>query len=404
VLPNKFRVAFPTTLKAVAALAFVSASVACFISPRAARAQTAHAALPEFIPCGPDSDDSEELRDGMGRPLAGASLLSTDFCSEWNPEFLFNGHRCCSLVKRAKGSRRRRRMPAKVCSRDRFKPNFCDEVTDDQRVYAGAVSSGRIPDVLALINQDMGRKGDQAYCTVNNGFLAWGRPIVPTPGNRVQLRMADRCTNYGTDNMTGMLEWAGREVAKQYSDPQFSGVHLLVGDISAPRGGCLAGRNGPKGHASHTTGQDADVGFLSVRTGHPSPGSFVTDFDPKANWWLMKQFFKNPYACVKVIFLDKKLIRKLGKVTRGDEDWEKYRRFVRHIPGHKNHMHIRIGDGPGQPGCYPGANPEDETDEIEGVEESVDLEALDFSPKIAGPKPASTSQNSATGQGADAQE
>ena len=109
------------------------------------------------------------------------------------------------------------------------------------------------------------------------------------------------------------------------------------------------------------------------------PAQFSTRTStPSANWWLIKQFFKNPYACVRVIFLDKKLIRKLGKVAKGDEDWEKYWRYIRHIPGHRNHMHLRIGDGPGQPGCAGGGNPEDEPEEIEGVEESVDLEALDL--------------------------
>jgi murein endopeptidase len=319
--------------------------------------------------------------------LPGVQALSTDFCAEWNPEFLFNGHRCCSKVQRA-GGRRRRRLPPKVCTRDRFKANFCEDITDDEREYANAVNSGKIPDVLAYLNQELGRRGDQAYCTVNNGFLAWGRPILPTPLNRVQIRSADRCTNYGTDAMIGMLEWAGREVAREYTDPKFGGLRLLVGDITAPRGGCLAGRTGPRGHASHTNGQDADVGFLTPRQGRPSPDSFHGDFDAKANWWLIKQFFKNPYACVKVIFLDKRLIRKLGKVARGDEDWNKYWRYIRHVPSHRNHMHLRIGDGPGLPGCSGDANPEEEPEEIEGVEEPVDLEALDL--QLTGPKPAST--------------
>jgi murein endopeptidase len=355
--------------------------------PTAARAAKVN--LPEFAPCGPESDDSDPVRDGQGRPLEGAPALSADFCAEWNPEFLFNGHRCCSKVLRAGGGRRRRRMPSKVCSRDRFKPNFCEDVTDDQRAYTDAVNSGKIPDVLAYLNQEMGRRGEQAYCTVNNGFLAWGRPILPTAGNRIRLRSPDRCTNYGTDSMAGMLEWAGRQVAEEYSDPKYAGLRVLIGDIAAPRGGCLAGRSGPKGHASHTNGQDADIGFLTPRPGRDSPTAFHTDFDAKANWWFIKQIFKNPYACVRVIFLDRRLIRKLGKVARGDEEWDKYWRYIRHIPGHRNHMHVRIGEGPGPVGCS-GGNPEDESEELDGGEEAIDLEALDVI--LEGPKPASTTQ------------
>ena len=99
-------------------------------------------------------------------------------------------------------------------------------------------------------------------------------------------------------------------------------------------------------------------------------------------------------------FLDKKNIRKLGKVVRGDEDWDRYKRFIRHIPGHKNHIHVRIGNGPGQPGCFPGANPEDETEEVEGGgEDGFDIEALGLPPGKSNRKPVSVSS-----QGADIQE
>lgn len=378
-------------IREISQLSFVALAACASLAVFGPLSLPAHArgTLPEFAPCSPESDAFDDMRDGVGKTLPGALALSTDFCAEWNPEFMFNGHRCCSKVLRQGGSRRRRRLPAKVCSRDRFKPNFCEDITEEEREYTNAVNSGKIPDVLAYINQEMGRKGEQAYCTVNNGFLAWGRPILPTATNRIQIRSEDRCTNYGTDSMIGMLEWAGREVAKEYDDPHYSGLRLLIGDITAPRGGCLAGRTGPKGHASHTNGQDADVGFLTPKPGRASPTAFHTDFDAKANWWLIKEFLNNPYACVKVIFLDKRLIRKLGKAARGDVEWNKYWRYIRHVPGHRNHMHLRIGEGPGQPGCSGGGNPEEEPEEIEGVEEPVDLEALDM--QLTGPKPASTS-------------
>lgn len=350
------------------------------LAARTAEAQGSRAPLPEFGPCGPESDDTAEIRDGLGRIIPGIAPPSSDFCAQWNPEFPHNGGRCCSIVKRAKvGGRRRRRSPPKTCTMDRFKQSFCDEITDEQRGYIDGVEEGKV-DVLSVINQELGRKGEQAYCTVNNGFLAWGRPVLGTPSNRIVLREPNRCANFGTDHMTGMIEWTGRQLAKEYADTHHAGVSLVVGDISAPRGGCLAGRSGPRGHASHTTGQDADIGFLSAHADRRSPSAFITDFDAKANWWLFKQVFKNPYACVKVIFLDKKLIKKLGKAARGDEDWARYARFIRHMPSHKNHFHVRIGDGPGQPGCFPGANPEDETDELDGIEEEVDLEAMDVSP------------------------
>lgn len=240
-------------------------------------------------------------------------------------------------------------------------------MTEEQRGYPQKLSAlGKDADVLALISSEFGKNGDQAFCSPNNGFLAFGRRLVPSDQNRIWLRSPDRCTEFGTDGMIGMLEWMGRQVAHEYSDPRYSGTHLVVGDVSAPRGGCLAGPSGKRGHKSHTNGQDVDLGFLVASAGRESPLNFHQQFDPKTNWWLAKQILKNPYACVKVVFLDKRLIPKLGKgaYASGDgELWEKYRRFFRHMPGHKNHFHVRVGDWPGDPGCVPDATPELETEE-----------------------------------------
>ncbi|HLD99573.1 MAG TPA: penicillin-insensitive murein endopeptidase [Bdellovibrionota bacterium] len=280
-----------------------------------------------------------------------------DFCAEWNPEFPYNGHHCCGTPK----FKRRRRVDR--CSWQRRKTSYCGEMTTEQREYADNVASGKLNDVLAYISDQVLRGEEQSYCSVNNGFLARGRKIVPTSSNRIRLRAPFRCVDFGTDAMIGMLEWVGRQVGGQYSAPEYAGVRLIVGDISAPKGGCLPGRVGRRGHASHTTGQDVDLGFLMTRPYKDSIVSFHRQFDPVANWWLAKQLFKNPYACVKVAFLDRSHIRKLAKVARGDPDWEKFGRFIRHVKSHRNHWHVRIGEGPGQPGCTNDAHPELETED-----------------------------------------
>jgi murein endopeptidase len=191
------------------------------------------------------------------------------------------------------------------------------------------------------------------------------------------VRAPARCTHYGTDPMVGMLEWVGRQVDRKYEgEEQFSKLRLLIGDISAPRGGCLLGRGGRLGHASHTSGQDADIGFLTPIADRASPEHFHKDFDVKANWYLIKQIFQNPFACVKVIFLDKRLIRKLAKSVGREPEWAHYGRFLRHVRGHNNHMHVRVGGGPGIPGCVLGAHPElEEGDEPQSDSES-DAEGL----------------------------
>jgi murein endopeptidase len=242
-------------------------------------------------------------------------------------------------------------------------------MTDEQKEYIAQLKSAKPPfDPLDAITRDLGRK-DQAYCTVNNGFLAHGRPIVPSEANHILLRTPERCTQFGSDNMIGMLEWLGRQVGSQFKGPEYSGLHLLIGYISAPRGGCLAGSSGRHGHLSHTNGSDVDVGLLTPLKNRRSPASFTTTFDAKANWWMIKQILKNPYACVKVMFLDRRLIRKLSKVASHDEEWHLYARFLRHQKGHRNHVHVRVGNHPGDPGCSPGADP--------SLEEEADVEELD---------------------------
>ncbi|MBC7692536.1 MAG: penicillin-insensitive murein endopeptidase [Methylotenera sp.] len=324
----------------------------------------------DFVSCDPSS---EFLESPDGGP-------TVDFCSKWNPEFTFRGHQCCAKVtpgasvERVKGKkgRRRRRVTRDRCAPDRIKGNYCDEMTAEQKQYSEDAVSGKLGDLLKLITFEMGKKGPQSYCTVNNGFIANGRRIVPTDMNRVLLRSPERCSNFGTDGMAGMIEWLGREIAVNYTyKAEFSNLHLIVGDVSAPRGGCMLGKNGRRGHASHTAGLDADIGFFNPFSNHRYENNFTKVFIPNTNWWFLKKIFKNPFACVKVIFLDRKLIARLSRVAGSDPDWANYRKFIRHVRGHDNHLHVRLGSHPGQPGCV--ANP---MPELESVDEN---EAEDFS-------------------------
>ncbi len=217
--------------------------------------------------------------------------VNLDFCFKWNPDFSFNKRRCCAVFRPGRRNRNQNKCPP-----SRYKTSYCNEMTTEQVKYAADVKSGRIKDILEHIKREIGRRGEQAYCTVNNGFLAHGRQIIPTDGNRLELRSPSRCLNFGTDGMAGMLEWVGRQVAQKYSDADFKRTHVLIGDVAAPRGGCLWGRSGRRGHASHTSGLDADVGFLTPTKGKASPLMFHKQLDAKVNWWFLQQIFKNPFA------------------------------------------------------------------------------------------------------------
>lgn len=318
-----------------------------------AEAATRQTFLPHFPACGPESEPSSDS-DPQGDPLP-----SLDFCSRWNPEFVYNGHHCCGKVIRG-----RKRKRSVRCDAHRARGTYCAEVTEEQKKYAERASSGELDDVLKLITHDMGRHGQQSYCSVNNGFLAHARPVVPTDLNRIRIRSPERCTQYGTDSMVGMIEWLGRQVSQSYPEKDFPGARLLVGDAAAPRGGCLSGVGGRRGHLSHTNGLDVDLGFIVAKPHSVIPPHFHRDFDAKVNWPFVKELFRNPYACIKVIFLDRKWIRKLSKAAGRDPEWSRIGRFIRHMPAHKNHFHVRIGDGPGQPGCVADAKPELELEEF----------------------------------------
>lgn len=298
-----------------------------------------------------------------GMPPAIGPLPQLSFCAEWNPEFTANGHHCCGKV--GGSTRRNRRLQ---CAAHRRKASYCSEMTPEQREYGRQAADGTLGDVLERISREAWLRGDQSYCSVNNGFLAWGRRLIPSEANRILIRRADRCADFGTDPMIGMMEWLGRQVKQEFPAPAFSGTKLVVGDISAPRGGCLSGRGGRRGHLSHTTGQDVDIAFLVAKAGVESPFYFHRQFDIQPNWWFIKKLFRNPYACVKVVFLDKRLIRKLAKAVGKDPEWLALSRFIRHMPGHKHHYHVRVGQGPGEPGCA--ENPELE---LEDFNDELDL-------------------------------
>lgn len=325
------------------------------------RSHTPATFVPTFPPCDPVSE--------LIRP-SGPLEPSPQFCKQWNPDFKVNGSKCCGRVGRTRKKRRQGK-----CGQPRGH-HYCDDLTPEQRAYLAENGEGKTTDILALLTREMG-KWDQAYCTPNNGFLFRGRPIISRSDNRIAIRSPDRCLYFGTDAMAAMIEWLGREVKGRYGSPADSDVKLILGNLSAPRGGCLAGRSGRRGHASHTNGQDADLGFITTLKSELASNRLPTTFVPNHNWWLIKKIFNNPYACIKVVFLDRKHIKRLAKEAKKDPEWKAIQKFIKHAVGHKNHMHVRIGRGPGQIGCVPGAKPEEEVEEdYEEIEGPDDGEIL----------------------------
>lgn len=302
---------------------------------------------PRFMADGPASERINI--DGFADP---------EFCSDWNPEYTYMGFRCCAKARPVMRGRKRAQ-----CAPDRrMKWQYCDEMTELQKSYTTRVESGEIQDVLKQIESDLRYSTrTQSQCSVNTGFLAFGRRLIASNQNRVAISNPNRCTNFGSDAMVAMVEWLGRSIAKEYPAPTYTDTKLVVGDISAPRGGCISGRGGRRGHSSHTSGLDADIGFLTP-TQLRGPAHFHRGFDATSNLWMLKQMFRNPYACVKVVFLDKKLIRKLEKAGRNDSEWAQIRAHLKHVKGHRDHFHVRVGEAPTSKGCSSTIDDEEEDD------------------------------------------
>ena len=273
------------------------------------------------------------------------------FCSKWNPDYAPNGKKCCSKYSERFKFVAASHKKSPHCTPQRKLPNYCGEMTDEQRRYGVMLGMSYGGDALKTIQHENGDH-EQSFCSENNGFMAFARRLIPSSANRVALRFPDRCTNFGTDGMVGLLEWLGREIGREYSEPSYNGIRLVIADIAAPRGGCIWGHGGRMSHASHTNGKDADVGFITFKKNFKSPVALVETFDITSNWWMIKKIFHNPFSCVKRLFLDRKLIHKLSIALKNDPEWQTVHPFIMHVPGHHNHLHIRIGNGPGRPGCF----------------------------------------------------
>ncbi len=284
----------------------------------------------------PDEEDAAAFPEEVEErpPFA----MTPEFCAHWNPEFFRRGRRCC-----ARTSRRGFRIP-KECDPKRRGTNLCGETVDAQRLL-----SGEHLDVLERAWQARGDAPDlgspQAMCSVDNGFLAHGVPLVPTASNRIEMNNPWRCANYGTTGLVLMLHRLGKAVATHFQGlREYDGVRLIVGDLSAPRGGCLPTRRGA--HSGHTNGLDADLAFLEAKAGRGSNRIFQKRMDAEQNWWLLKAMADVSPVCLQYIFVDRSHIKALRQVASDDPAWPRFQRLLKHISGHRNHFHVRVGVHP----------------------------------------------------------
>ncbi len=199
--------------------------------------------------------------------------------------------------------------------------------------------------------------GGQSIGKPNHGRLEGG---VQLPKDGAYYRRHPN-RSFGATHVVELTRAAIAEVRRKH--PR---VHkLAIGDISDADGGRLSG------HRSHQSGRDIDIGLYFVRAPKSYPKRFVgADEAPlhlAATWTLVHAFYRQrgrgggPVAIFLDYDLQKRLVeygRKHGVEKRVLRDMFQYpngRRsrtgFVRHEPGHHDHLHVRYGCPPRDRAC-----------------------------------------------------
>lgn len=202
----------------------------------------------------------------------------------------------------------------------------------------------RQPSVAVSAPQSIGRP--------NGGSLNGGTRITSFDGALVVN--PDRC--WATDEAAALLKVAIQETLKMFPDAH----DLVVGDFSKAGGGPLSP------HRSHQSGRDVDVGFYHVGTTPKRSFLAATDsnLDVEKTWYFVESLLLSER--VQYIFVDEDVQRLLYDharqvyAPRRLETWFQYPRgrqfrggIIRHVAGHRDHLHIRFVCPLGDRECIP---------------------------------------------------
>lgn len=184
------------------------------------------------------------------------------------------------------------------------------------------------------------QKTTESYGSCNSGRLVNGLRL-PRQGTGYR-HIGD--SGFGTDETVAYLRFAAWAVTEQYPNT----VPVVIGDLSDEGGGHL------RPHRSHQSGRDADVGLY--RTKNRKLRWFKTlpkeETDFEKTWAFIEALLRT--GAVQYIFLDRSLQESLYEhgLTRGfdknelDQVFEfpgrSKRAIIRHVRGHKNHLHVRF--------------------------------------------------------------
>jgi penicillin-insensitive murein endopeptidase len=201
--------------------------------------------------------------------------------------------------------------------------------------------------LLSLSDEDLARRVEIDVASL--GSLSIGAPGSAMLLNAVTLEpgphweISSRAEVYGTAETIEAIGTALGKVHEIFPDAP----PIVVGDISDEDGGRL------KRHQSHQGGRDVDLGlFYKTGKGQQFVAGTAANVDPAKNWALVRALV----TCtdVETILLDTRIQRLLYKYAQGigeDQAWlNRVFQFargssaaiVKHVPGHRNHYHVRF--------------------------------------------------------------
>jgi murein endopeptidase len=191
--------------------------------------------------------------------------------------------------------------------------------------------------------RDRIREGGRSIGTPDAGSLEGGIQLPFDPGSYTRR---DATRSYATTQTLQTIRSAFHRLRMEHGVR----AEVVIGDISLPRGGAFAP------HASHTSGRDIDVRLVLAagvdRTTLPFAPEHV-DWD--ATWALVHSFLVT--GRVTYVFLDlaqqahlRAAAARAGVHVRVLDRWfqfdpggpENLDAIVRHEPGHRGHLHIRL--------------------------------------------------------------
>lgn len=200
--------------------------------------------------------------------------------------------------------------------------------------------------------------------TPRSGRLAGAVRLRPGPGYFVR----DAATSWGTPTMVAHLHDVLRSLHEAHPRTM-----LRVGDLSLRGGGKLSA------HRAHQSGRDVDLGLVPPPGIRPR-GSFergsaerAVPVDPRATLHLLRelaatsdrpggaQWVLLDYAVQATLHAEGRAQgldpAELDALLQYPHGRDAARGFVRHMPGHRNHIHVRFACAPGDEECRGPAEP-----------------------------------------------